>query len=146
MEALLTEWDRNTTNHSLCICPASGYKTPPAVKNIWNMMLILESIVIQFMLIRCELLLKKLSIKSGTGRHKGGAGNANDSISVRWFESPSSLSPLSSVASFHPTKSFSTFCMVGLSSFLRIVSGCAVLIKAKWCVVVLSTIYSQTSS
>ena len=106
MQALLTEWRRNTTN---CICPASGYKTLPAVVNILILMVLLGTTItsVKAMVVTSstdndrvlKLLLKKLSFKSGTGSQRRLTGEEP--------EMPMTLFP--SVGSCHPTIPFFTF-------------------------------------
>ena len=116
MQALLTEWRRNTTN---CICPASGYKTLPAVVNILILMVFLGTTItsVKAMVVTSgtdndrvlKLLLKKLSFKSGTGWQRR-------SRKCRWLyfrplvRAIQPSLPLLSYAEFcHPTVLFSTF-------------------------------------
>ena len=106
MQALLTEWRRNTTN---CICPASGYKTLPAVVNILILMVLLGTTITSVKAVAVtsgtdndrvlKLLLKKLSFKSGTDSQRRLTGEEP--------EMPMTLFP--SVGSCHPTIPSSTF-------------------------------------
>ena len=129
MKALLTEWRRNTTTtHPASVrLQVTKHRLPSEIFRIWCSFWGLWLIPIQVML-RCELLLKRLSFKSGTGWQRWLTGRSRK---CQWLyfrplvRAPSSLSQLSSVGSFHPTKSFSTFRMVGLSSFLPV-------LKYKW--------------
>ena len=145
MKALLTEWRRNTTTtHPASVRLQVTKHCLPSeifeIFRIWCSFWGLWLIPIQVML-RCELLLKRLSFKSGTGWQRwltrGGAGNANDSISVRWFvPHPAFLHFRPLVRFTQPSLSLlSVWLVCPLFSLFWNISGCAVLTKEKWCVV-----------
>ena len=96
MKALRTDWRRNTTN---CICPASGYKTllPSQTFRIWSSFWGLRSLkklkafssrFDEMWIAFEEAVIQKWNSLTEEVDKGGGAGNADDSISVRWFVPP----------------------------------------------------------
>ena len=135
MKALLTEWRRNTTTtHPASVRLQVTKHCLPSeifeIFRIWCSFWGLWLIPIQVML-RCELLLKRLSFKSGTGWQRwltrGGAGNANDSISVRWFVPLTAFLHLRPLVCFtQPSLSLlSVWLVCPLFSLFWNISGCA---------------------
>ena len=129
MKALLTKWRRNTTTtHPASVrLQVTKHRLPSEIFGIWcsfwGLWLITIQVLLRWIAIEEAVIQKwnRLTKVVDKGRSR----------KCQWLyfrplvRAPSSLSPLSSVGSFHPTKSFSTFRMVGLSSFLPV-------LKYKW--------------